>query len=364
MMTSRLEGPQVTVGITHSGQKLARTRMDMSHSQLQFLVDQFDLGRIIRMDKPIDTQCNTTEPFKTGRGHFMLRARHGDEFAERVEYIHEVMDALRNNGVPAPEVMRTNKGRGCISWGERIVEVHRYIPHDPGAHRDWKRMDAAAGALADLHRILVECKPSRPPVSPELRNDLSPDHIVTFLEDGEQTMLELAETRPDAREALEIVREAKEAALPLTEGYDKKIGSVPWLTVHGDYHFWNILYRGDEIIGLVDYDFLQERERIFDLAYAMQSIITYLGATHMRELYDYGELAWANVQTWVEYYNDSTHLPLTEVERAWMPSELLRIFLVNICTALMGPDPVTAVLGHVFELRLYRWLQTQPEMFK
>ncbi len=337
--------------------------MDLSLSQLQSLVDKFDLGRVTRMDKPIDTQCNTTEPFRTGRGMFMLRARHGDEFAERVEYIHAAMDNLRVGGFPVPEVMRTPEGSGCVVWGERIVEVHRYIPHDTGVHRDWARMHSAAGALGDLHRILCERPMNITPVNPELRNDIGPDSILTFLEDGEANLEEAAESRADARQALDIVREAKEALLPLVDGYNQRIGQLPWLTVHGDYHFWNILYRGDGIAGVVDYDFLQERERLFDIAYALQSAITYLSATHQRQLTDYGQLAWHHIQSWVEYYNDTTHLPLTAEERAWLPSELLRIFLVSICTTLMQPDPVDALIAQMFELRLYRWLHMQQEMF-
>jgi homoserine kinase type II len=337
--------------------------MDLSLAQLQFLVDQFDLGRITRMDKPIDTQCNTTEPFKTGRGTFMLRARHGDEFAERVEYIHEVMDTLRANDFPVPEVMKTPEGNGCIVWGERIVEVHRFIPHDTGVHRDWARMFAAAGTLADMHGILAHSKLERPPVPPELRNDVGPEHILGFLEEGETMLLELAEQREDARRALDVIREARDAVMPMVEGYDQKIGSLPWLTVHGDYHFWNLLYRGDEVAGVVDYDFLQERERLFDLAYSLQSLITYLSATHRKQLFDFAELRWDNVITWIEYYNDATHLPLTREERLWLPTELLRIFLVNICTALSAPNPVEQINSHLFELRLYRWVYAQKELF-
>ena len=114
----------------------------------------FDLGRVIQMDKPLTTQCNTTDPFRTGRGTFLLRARHGEEFGARVEYLHYIIDHLCAHGFPAAPVMRAQDGSSWTTWGERIVEIHGFVPHDPGVHRDWRRMYAAATALGDLHRIL------------------------------------------------------------------------------------------------------------------------------------------------------------------------------------------------------------------
>ena len=55
--------------------------------------------------------------------------------------------------------------------------------------------------------------------------------------------------------------------------YPRIIGNLPWMTVHGDFHFWNVLYRADQIAAVVDYDFVQERERIFDIAYALQNVV-------------------------------------------------------------------------------------------
>ena len=358
------EGEPVVVRVNRNRSEISRTSMQLSLAQLQRLVDEFDLGRIIQMDTPTDTQCNTTEPFKTGRGTFLLRARHGDEFIERVEYIHKMMDVLRKKGFLLPEVMRTPEGAGCIVWGERIVEIHRFIPHDNEIHRGWDQMNAAAVALAKLHQILDQEKPSNVlPVSPELRNDIGPMQIYNILNRSDASLQEAVRSIPNADKALEVVREAIHAVVPIIEQYERHVGSLPWLIVHGDYHFWNILYKGNEIVGVVDYDFLQERERLFDIAYALQSVITYLGATHTQDLYDYSELNWKKINQWVNLYDQHTHLPLTRQERAWLPSELLRIFLINICTASMGPTPVEDILQQVFELRLYRWIYQQTDLF-
>lgn len=337
---------------------------ELTLAQLQRLAEQFDLGRVIQMDKPLTTQCNTTDPFKTGRGTFLLRARHGEEFGERVEYLHGLLDYLNRHKFPTAEVMRSSKGRSWTTWGDRIVEIHRFVPHDPGVHRDWRRMNAAATALGDLHRILAKAVVGKTPVPPEMRNDVSPEQIWTLLDESEATLMALS-ARPDARtqEAIDICRRARQVLEPMLRDYSRQIGSLPWMTIHGDFHFWNVLYRADQIAAVVDYDFVQERERIFDIAYALQNVLTHLRNTHGPILRNWADLAWGNVRIWIDHYDESTHLPLTVVERRWLPKEILRIYLVSIATAVLQDDPVELILKQGEDLELFIWLSQQKDFF-
>ncbi len=337
---------------------------DLTLAQVQRLADAFDLGRVIQMDKPLTTQCNTTDPFKTGRGTFLLRARHGEEFGERVEYLHCLLDYLNHHKFPTAEVMRGSKGDSWTTWGDRIVEIHRFVPHDPGVHRDWRRMNAAASALGDLHCCLAKAVAGKTPVPPEMRNDVSPEQIWTLLDESEATLLALA-ARPEARtqEAIEVCRRARQMIEPMLRDYSRLVGNLPWMTIHGDYHFWNILYRADQIAAVVDYDFVQERERIFDIAYAMQNVVTYLRNTHGTALRNWGDLAWGNARIWVDHYDESTHLPLSREERRWLPQEILRIYLVGVATAILQDDPVDLILKQGEDLELFIWLSQQKDFF-
>ena len=57
-----------TMRLDASEHREPRGSMHLTLSQLQKLADDFDLGRVIKMDQPLTTQCNTTDPFRTGRG--------------------------------------------------------------------------------------------------------------------------------------------------------------------------------------------------------------------------------------------------------------------------------------------------------
>jgi Ser/Thr protein kinase RdoA (MazF antagonist) len=339
------------------------TAMQLSWSQLQKLVDDFDLGRMIQMDVPTQTQCNTTDPFRTGQGTFLLRARHGEEYIERVEYLHGMINDMIEQGFPVPEVMRKRNGKTWTLWGERLVEIHRFVPHDSGSHRDWQRMNSAASMLGDLHLCLDKAARSRTPVPPEMRNDIGPDQCLALIEEGFYIVAQYALMHPAADTAKKVLQRAKDALQPMAENYERMIGNLPWLTVHGDYHFWNILYKADQIAAVVDYDFMQERERLFDIAYAMQSVIAHLTRVHGNSVDLIPKQAWQNIRLWVDLYDETTHLPLTREERKRLPSEILRIFLVSIATSSGQDNPIELLNKCGEELDLYLWINQQSNMF-
>ena len=359
-----LEKFQRTLKFNPEERRPAHTSMELTLAQLQRLADAFDLGRVIQMDKPLTTQCNTTDPFKTGRGTFLLRARHGEEFGERVEYLHALIDYLCKHKFPAAEVMRSHTGKTWTTWGDRIVEIHRFIQHDPGVHRDWRRMNAAATALGDLHRMLGRATAGKTPVPPEMRNDVTPEQTWTLLDEAEATLEHLYATpNDDTERAIAICRRAREVLEPLLRDYSRIIGNLPWMTVHGDFHFWNVLYRADQIAAVVDFDFVQERERLFDIAYALQNVISHLRNLHVAHLSDWKEMKWANVRMWVDHYDEAAPLPLTEAERRWLPKEILRIYLVSIATSVLQDDPVEMVLKQGEDLELFIWVSEQKDLF-
>lgn len=363
-----LLGPQgepvlTTLRIRPENLRQPRTAVQLTLAQLQKLADDFDLGRIIQMDTPTSTQCNTTEPFRTGRGTFLLRARHGEEFVERLDFLHQMIDALVAQGFPCPPVVRSNSGKSWTVWGERLVEVHRFIPHDPGAHRDMNRMIAAASVLGDLHRALSIAGRNRQVVPPEMRNDLSPRQAWVLLQNLTAQVELLKESTPAAAEAVEACHGMAASLAPLLKDYERVTGSLPWMLVHGDYHFWNILYRGDSIVSVVDFDFMQERERLFDIAYALQSLISYLSSINLREITDFAQLNWDSARLWVDLYDAAAPIPLTAEERRRLPAEIMRIYFVNLITTASQNDPVETLVNARPDVQLYRWVGATPDLF-
>ncbi len=353
-----------TLRIEANQQRDPHRLKELTLAQLQRLVDDFDLGRIIRMEEALTTQCNITDPFRTGQGVFMIRIRHGEEFGERVEFIHAIMQHLRAQGLPVPEVMKRPNGRSWSTWGERIVEIHRYIPHDEGLHRDWQRMYSAAAAMGDLHSGLYNFSSSVPPVPPEMRNDLLPSECWNLLPHAESNLYDaIKEESPATDAAKQVLSRTRDLLVPLLDNYERMLGNLPWKFVHGDYHFWNLLYRSDDVVGIVDFDFVQERERIFDVAYAVQAIIGYMNYNEGGSQERFPIMSWNNLRLWLDTYDDVVSQPLTEFERRLLPREILRIFLVNAVVGATQPTPVETLQQSARDIDLYEWLYRQEDFF-
>lgn len=363
------EGYPETIRFRNGQSRVKHSLMELSFAQLQKIADEFDLGRIVRMEEPLTTQCNITDPFRTGRGTFLVRIRHGEEFGERVEFIHAAMKYLQSKGVPVPEVMKHVRGRTWTLWGDRIVEVYRYISHDPGVHRDWVRMNAAAVVLTDLHRHLRDLNLDRPPVPPEMRNDITPKECWDMLMPLEAAMKKeygVTATRI-VDQGFEILEKIRGSIVELMDDYERIAGSLPWIFVHGDYHFWNVLYHGDDVVGVVDFDFMQERERIFDLAYALQGVVNHLyimGGGGYLQPDQFERLPWVNVRIWLDQYEQNAHIPLVKQEKARLALEVLRVFLVNLIVTANQGNPSETLVQYADQLRYYQWIARTPGTFQ
>ena len=126
---------------------------------------------------------------------------------------------------------------------------------------------------------------------------------------------------------------------------------------------FGVLYRADQIAAVVDYDFVQERERLFDIAYALQNVVSHLRNVHGSRLRGWSELKWDNIRLWVDHYDEAAPRPLTRDERRWLPREILRIFLVGIAPSVLQDDPVELVLKQGQDLEMFIWISEQTDLF-
>jgi hypothetical protein len=78
----------------------------------------------------------------------------------------------------------------------------------------------------------------------------------------------------------------------------------------------------------------------------------------------FADLAWSNARIWIDLYDESAPQPLSAAERAWLPMEILRIFLVCIATSTMQEDPIATVLKNGRDLPLFLWISEQKDLFQ
>lgn len=292
----------------------------------------------------------------------------GQRTPEQIEYTHRLMQRLRNEGLPVPEVVEDGAGRSV--WrvpGAGLVTVLRRLPGsslprpahggrrltDPDQAREMGRM------LGRLHRAttpIPEGLSSRP--AGGMRGGLA-----FFLEE-------------DWRRALSASLSVCGSFLPWVEHH------APWLisaceqmvadlapfrqrltrcVIHGDFSWHNCLWTDGKPVGIVDFDYACPDAVVADIATAIHRV-----AFSWRRGFLTGDPLFCRdlARALLEGYSETG--PWTETDRFALETALIAVripyFLSMIAASFSGEeDPTSGSYAdglktlHVLEFQ-YRWL--------
>ena len=144
--------------------------------------------------------------------------------------------------------------------GHRCLDVAPHIPHE---HTDGGRIGPDSCIrigdwLGRLHRLGGPLAP-KAPVGLDYGNHPHGRLMQRYLDQARVGASD--EHLPMLKRAERLEELVRVGVRPLANG-------LPEGVVHGDMHFWNVLYCGDSPVAIVDLDFLQRGVLIHDLAYA------------------------------------------------------------------------------------------------
>ncbi|NLS75719.1 MAG: phosphotransferase, partial [Chloroflexi bacterium] len=129
-------------------------------------------------------------------------------------------------------------------------------PYQPGSRQ---QLAAAARALGRFHRTTAPLTlPGCKPWAREHRIEAMRDTLAEALAD-----LPDSPERPDALAMLAAAEELSRAPL------GSWVESLPSAIIHGDYTPANVLFRGDSVGGIFDFDWVSRQPRVIDLGEAL-----------------------------------------------------------------------------------------------
>lgn len=198
---------------------------------------------------------------ETTTGEYFFKRRYRARSDPRlITAQHALVEHLSANGFPAPDIMPTQRGALFLDLRGEIYEVHRFIPGGLCDVSKPAQFAAAARTLGWYHRTVQAFD------QPDLhwpRQRYSPKALGEILD---QLVAEWR-GRTDAR--LEsFVGELKEHHHDLTARFDG-FDELPELIIHGDYYADNLIFQGDSVVGVVDYDLAHWCFRAMELAEAL-----------------------------------------------------------------------------------------------
>ena len=185
----------------------------------------------------------------------------------------------------------------------RPMEVQPFITHEhsdggrvgPGA---WLKIGYWLGCLHRLGQPLM----AQAPVDLPYGN--YPGRLLSEL----QSPADVLDLPPRCRDAWAEARELLRKPRKVIADHH---GLLERGVVHGDMHFWNVLYSGQQPVAIVDLDFLQQGYLIADLAYAS----IWLNAWDRDRKGD-----WVGIMArYLESYESGRQRSLTQAERDCLP---------------------------------------------
>jgi homoserine kinase type II len=323
-------------------------RAALDDATVEAIAQQFHLGPILH-SQDMGGTYNLNLLLDTSTGKYVARIHRPWITYQRLSAVQRVKQQLSVAGLPVPVPLRLPSGAGIMASGDKLVEVERYVAHDAVAD-SWERYDVAFQLLGRLHAALKEAGATLRLHPPLVSNYGTPEQLLGWTQRA-GCAIDTAEPSTARTRALEICSAAAEILQYLLPRWHEHSAQLPEQAIHGDYGGGNVLFSGGEVAAVLDFDFLQVAERVYELAYSLYWMMRRLDPQAHPS-----QLSWSKLPSMLQRYEDAAPLPLSREERQSLALETARVPLYWVGEAAFLPDPLEAVLNAAQGVEIARWM--------
>jgi Ser/Thr protein kinase RdoA (MazF antagonist) len=239
-------------------------------------LDRWDLGKVESI-VPLPGGSSASPKFviQSDRGTFVLkcRARHAGD-AERIAFSHALMQATAAQGVPVAMPVPTRERQGFERIDGRAWELFPYIEGErwsrhPGQAR------AGGEALGCMHAAGLDL--------------VWHGHVQAASHHGNLQVLAALGRVPGAVERVEPEADLSALAAAcerLAEAYTEASAAVEEVgyaqldsqVVHGDFHPGNVIFHGERVAAVIDFDAARLEPAVVDFANGLMQFACFRGA--------------------------------------------------------------------------------------
>jgi Ser/Thr protein kinase RdoA (MazF antagonist) len=235
---------------------------DVLTAELEQVLCFYALGEVRNLRRAEGGFVDDNWIVESGSGRYFLKRRHPRRHQSEhlIRAQHELMAWLRQQGFPAPCIVPTIRGDTFLQLAGQVYEVTRYIEGVTYKRDRSDHLDAAARVLGRYHQCVKGFAPEafleRDVLYDPVGAHWALDQLCRAWEVDQDPALAQVARRLRARVDDLAVRFARH-------------GELCHLVIHGDYHGGNLLYCGDQIVGVVDYDKANWQPRVAEVAEAL-----------------------------------------------------------------------------------------------
>ncbi len=286
--------------------------------EMERVLGYYELGELRNAQRIERGYVNENWIIDTTHGRYFLKHRHPDlRNRELILAQHALINHVRQSGFPAPAILPAASGETLLVLDDEFYEIQGYIEGAPFEHARLAHFQAAAIMLGRYH----DCVRGFAPLALCHMGDLYDPPILTT----NLTRLKEVWTRDRDPALAEIVRQLESHEADLRSRFALH-DQLPYLVIHGDYHADNLLFDGDRIVGVVDYDKARWQPRIVELA----EVLIYFASSrpgHLKHLVYPGFLEWDKFTSFLHNYAYAQAVSLREQEVRALPDYIRCIWL-------------------------------------
>ncbi len=322
-------------------------------AELAKVLGHYALGELRTTQRIEQGFVNDNWIVTTDKGRFFLKRRNPALRQPNViRAQHDLMAWLRETGFPTPQVFPTTQGDTLLALAGQFYEIHEFIVGKPYDHDRPAHLAEAAGTLGRYHVDIQGFAPQALRRLGELYSPQISRSVLMKLVEGWQLDQDLSFAT--------VVRRLTAHVAELTHRFAGH-GVLPHLVIHGDYYAGNLLFDGDRIVGVVDYDKACWQPRVVELSEALIYFASYRPG-HLKHLVYPGFIRWRPFALFLQNYARATTLVATEVRA--LPDYVRCIWLQMSLIRLLekGPRPRKALEALREVLALADWARANAQL--
>jgi Ser/Thr protein kinase RdoA (MazF antagonist) len=313
----------------------------LENTDIQVIADRYGLGRVIEQHSR-----EKIYHLHTTQGEFALRFSHANASAAHLEATQAIRTTLTSAGLPVGAPARAVDGSTVFRWAGLLGELQPWIAHNDDGH-NWNHVIMASAALGHIHTHMAGSR-----AAPDQREDpwRSPAELAAHLAAHTEIL------RTDAeKEGIAIGHHLDLAGYVLNRLCEYgTLDTCERQLTHGDFQGRNLLFQDDTLVGIIDFERLERRPRLYDLAWPFV-FWRFFGT----KLGSYGKADWQAARACCEAYSAAA-TGLTERDWATLPLLMAYISARGIAYSTHEDEPAAEILAFAKALPFAVWLVDHP----
>lgn len=289
-------------------------REQFAADELAIVLSHYDLGVIESITEfPRGSRRAPKLLIAGEKGKFLLKRRaRGKDEPQKVAFTHALQLYLTSKQFPLPRLIGTRRhNNSMLQTQGGVYELFEYISGQPYPQTRTSTHDSGR-VLATYHKLLMEFRT-------EWRPGMGSYHAAPAVAQGFKA-IQSKVSIPGLTDLLAFLSDSYQHASQMAE--DVGLSTWPKQIVHADWHPGNMLFSGDRVVAVLDYDSARFLPRVIDVANgALQFAI--IGGDDDTTKWP-AEIDQARFQTFIQGYDEISLLTDAEVRAMpWLMIEAM-----------------------------------------